>query len=152
MSIKIRKKKDLWANGIRIYVDGVEHKICDTYIPDDDAKIEIYHESFRNKLRSKFLKPLLNTQKHERGINKEMSYYLISFGLWKKPCEQTVVPLHRLLYIWFYDDLEEGMDVGHINCDSLDNRLSNLKQMTRKENLAMRTGAINQYGLKKSER
>lgn len=156
---KLTTRFDLWTNGIRIYVDGEEIGLFDLDTAEkaragfyDDKEIKIYHESYKNKKRSCFLKPVLNIAKHPKGIIKEVKYYMISFGLWDSPARTTALPLQRLLYIWFYDDLDPELDIGHLNCDSLDNRLSNLKQMTHKENLAMRRGAINQYGLRKKDR
>lgn len=150
---------DLFENGIRVFVDGEEMNISDPTIPDkarvgfyDDKDIRVYHESYKNKKRSAFLHPKINIQYHPKGIIKECKYYMVGFGLWQSPGKSTAIPLHRLLYIWFYDDLNPENDVGHINCNSLDNSLSNLKQMTRKECLAMRRGAINQYGIRKRER
>lgn len=156
---KLTTRFDLWSNGIRVYVDGKEINLFDLDTAKkaragfyDDKEIKIYHESYKNKKRSCFLKPVLNIAKHPKGIIKETKYYMISFGLWDSPAHTTALPLQRLLYIWFYDDLDPELDIAHLNCDSLDNRLSNLKQMTHKENLAMRHGAINQYGLRKKDR
>jgi len=158
---QIRSRFDLWMQGIRIFVDGTELNIFDDTAKlarqgfYDDKLVEVYHESYKNKSRSKMLTPKLNVTKHEKGINKECKYMMIGFGAWgydKNKSHSISMPYHRLLYIWFYDDLEPKLDIGHINGQSLDNRLSNLAKMTRKENLAMRTGAVNQYGRKKKLR
>lgn len=157
--VKLTTRFDLWRNGIRVYVDGKEINLFDLDTAEkanagfyDDKEIKIYHESYKNKKRSCFLTPTLNTTKHPKGIIKKCQYYMISFGLWDSPARTTALPLQRLLYIWFYDDLDPELDIGHLNGNSLDNRPSNLKQMTRKENLAMRNGAVNQYGLRKRDR
>lgn len=60
--------------------------------------------------------------------------------------------LSRAIYAWFYNEVPAGMDVDHINNDSLDDRLENLQLLTRKENLAKRKGNINQYGKRLKER
>lgn len=157
--ISLTTRSELLANGIRVFVDGEEMNISDPTIPEkaragfyDDKDIKVFHESYKRKKRSKFVKMILETQYHPKGIIKESKYYIVAFGLWQSPSQPTVIPLHRLLYIWFYNDLNPEMDVGHINGNSLDNRPSNFKQMTRKENIAMRKGAVNQYGLRKRER
>ena len=62
------------------------------------------------------------------------------------------VILSRAMYAWFYNEAPAGMDVDHINGDSLDDRIENLQLLTRKENLAKRKGNINQYGLRLKER
>ena len=156
---RLTTRFDLWSNGIRVYADGQEIKLFDLDTAKkaragfyDDKVIKIYHESYRNKKRSGYLKPTLNVVLHPKGILKETKYYMVSFGLWESPCRTTALPLQRLLYIWFYDDLDPKMDIAHLNGNSLDNRLSNLGQMTRKDNLAMRNGAVNQYGLRKKDR
>lgn len=156
---QLTTRLDLLANGIRVFVDGEEMNISDPTIPNkaragfyDDKDIRIYHKAYKYKGRSAFLNPSLYTQYHPKGIIKEFKYYMVGFGLWQSPAHSTAMPLHKLLYIWFYNDLETEAYVGHINSNTLDNRLSNLKQMTRKEIIAMRKGAVNQYGTRRKER
>ena len=42
--------------------------------------------------------------------------------------------LHRLVYESFYGNIKEGNEVDHINSNSLDDRLENLKEVTKQEN------------------
>lgn len=44
--------------------------------------------------------------------------------------------VHRLVWIWHGNKLEEGMEIDHINRVRADNRIENLRQVTRTENLA----------------
>ncbi|MBO7716129.1 MAG: HNH endonuclease [Methanobrevibacter sp.] len=53
--------------------------------------------------------------------------------------------LSRVIYAWYYNECPSGMDVDHINNDSLDDRLDNLQLLTRAENLAKRKGHRNQH-------
>lgn len=53
--------------------------------------------------------------------------------------------LHRLVAEAFIGTCPSDMEVNHLNCDKLDNRLSNLEYCTRSENLlhASRNGILN---------
>ena len=42
--------------------------------------------------------------------------------------------LHRLVYIYHYGDIPEGLYVDHINRDRSDNRIENLRLVTKQEN------------------
>lgn len=111
---------------------------------------DIYQYSFKFH---KWLKktPIPNTKIHEKGINKECTYLQIPVsGIGS-------IPLHRFVFVWFneiiepYNENGELMDICHKDRDRENNHIDNLKWDTRKNNLAERTGAINQYGRRKNE-
>lgn len=52
---------------------------------------------------------------------------------------------HRFIYIWYNGEIPAGYDIDHIDNNSLNNDISNLRLLTRKENLAKRGRGINQY-------
>ena len=101
---------------------------------------DVYHTS--KKFGRKLLKPVFNTQYHPKGIIGKCTYYNIG---WYHEGKQYVYPYHRVLYAWYYGIAHKGMDIMHIDGDSFNNELTNLKEGTRKENLSSRRGAKNQY-------
>ena len=62
-----------------------------------------------------------------------------------QPSGVKTLALSRIIWAWYHGECPSGMDVDHINGDSLDDRLDNLQLLTRKENLAKRSGYRNQY-------
>lgn len=88
------------------------------------------------------LKRTLNTRKHPNGTDK--TYEMVSFYDREKKCGFSY-PYHRFLWIWTYGDCPDGYDVDHIDHNSLNNDISNLQVISRKENLLRRKGKKNQY-------
>lgn len=101
---------------------------------------DVYHTDSRGRLT--LLKPVLNTQYHEKGIVGKCSYYMIG---WSHNNKAITYPYHRVLYAWYNGIAHAGMDIMHIDGDSLNNDIKNLKEGTRKENISSRKGAKNQY-------
>ena len=62
-------------------------------------------------------------------------YYKITYSLNRKVIN---IPLSRLIYVWFKDDIPDGYVVDHINNDSFDNRPENLQLLTVGDNLKKR--------------
>lgn len=159
-AVKPRYKKitkdDILNNDIAIIIDGkyTNRMSLDELDKMRDYKtFEIYQFSYKyNRWMEK--KPVANTAMHEKGINKECVYYQIPIRMYGK---SKSIPFHRLVYLWFNGEIEpynengELMDICHIDRDSSNNHITNLKWDTRKNNLAERTGAINQYGKRKHE-
>lgn len=143
-------KQMLIDQQIEIFVDG--HTSSDWVtgvLPDDNSVIEIYHKSTRgwSKLNSR-----PNVTKHPKGIKKECVYIMVSWSDYARSKKQWSIPMQRLLYAWFHGTAHAGLEIMHIDGNSLNNKVSNLKEGTHEENLAQRTGAINQYGLRKRDR
>jgi hypothetical protein len=42
--------------------------------------------------------------------------------------------LHRLIWVWHGNELSKELEIDHINRNKQDNRIENLRQVTRKEN------------------
>lgn len=47
---------------------------------------------------------------------------------------QKQINIHRLIWIMFNGDIPDGLVIDHINGDSLDNRIENLRCCTQREN------------------
>ena len=50
----------------------------------------------------------------------------------------TALPLGRVIYAWFYCKVDEGMVIDHIDNNSFNNKLENLRMTTQKDNLSKR--------------
>lgn len=89
------------------------------------------------------LKLTLHTKDHPYG--KAKNYYFCSFyDLETK--KGFSIPYHRFLWIWYHGEIPAKHDIDHIDGDSLNNDLSNLRCISRSENLKGRKGYSNQYG------
>lgn len=102
--------------------------------------LNVYHKSNRRGIKK--LNPCPNSKEHPKGIIGKCTYYNIG---WYHEGKQYVYPYHRVLYAWYNGIAHKGMDIMHIDGDSFNNELTNLKEGTRKENLSSRRGAKNQY-------
>jgi len=71
---------------------------------------------------NKFLKPWLNFYGRPM-INASVK------------CKKRWEFVHRLVYKAWHGPIPEGLDVDHINGDKVDNRASNLRVLTRSENM-----------------
>lgn len=109
-------------------------KVCDT--PDGIMR---WSNRFKKLIPIK-LTP--NTTKHPYGKNK--TYMMVSF--YDIPNKKGFsIPYHRFIWIWTYGDIPKGYDIDHLDGNSLNNDISNLMVLSRKENIARRKGKKNQY-------
>ena len=155
---KTLSKLDLLNNDIAVVIDGEFTNYMSLEELNEKHRdyktFEIFQFSYKyNRWMPK--QAVINTMRHDKGINKACSYYQVPIRFYGKPAS---IPLHRFIYVWFkgeikpYNDQGELMDICHIDRDSSNNHISNLKYDTRKNNLAERDGAVNQYGLRKKDR
>jgi hypothetical protein len=47
-------------------------------------------------------------------------------------------PLHRLAYVYCHGDIPEGYQIDHVDCDCTNNRISNLRLATPRQQMANR--------------
>lgn len=71
--------------------------------------------------------------KHKYSTDK--SYPVISLSYNGKI---RCIPLGRVIYAWFTDDIEDGMVIDHIDNNPYNNRVENLQKLTPDENLKKR--------------
>ena len=88
------------------------------------------------------LKLTINTKCHPYG--KDISYVFCNFQDFELK-KNFGYPFHRFLWIWKYGDIPDKYDIHHIDGNPLNNNISNLAVISRKENLKERRGKKNQY-------
>ena len=155
---KALTKEWLLSIGVDVVIDGVSTKDIPSnvlrafYYEYETLEIRQYSNKFKKWIDKT---PKANTAIHKQGIIGKCTYYQIGLGV---PKHKSIgIPMHRIVYAWFYDTIEpynennEKMEICHINGDSSNNHITNLAWDTAKHNRAQRKGAINQYGLRKKK-
>ena len=94
------------------------------------------------KVGLKELKPFVLVKNHKYG--KSTIYEYIAFYNYKTH-KMALMSYQSFLYAWFIGDVPVGYDVDHIDGNTLNNDISNLQLLTRKDNLAKRSIQGNQY-------
>ena len=70
-----------------------------------------------------------------RMVNGKIAKPYVSQGYQVICIENRARMLHRVLYAWFIGPIPKNMVVDHIDENKLNNKLSNLQLLTRKENI-----------------
>lgn len=83
--------------------------------------------------------------RHKYGKDKE--YPKVQFGYNGKT---MAIPLGRLLYVWFVEDVPDGYVVDHKDNNPFNNQINNLQMLTIEDNIRKRyedlgTNCINQF-------
>ena len=121
-------------------------KLTKNYFETNCGVIETESGFLRWSNRSKVYIPLrftINTKKHEYGSDKQYVFCGFYDKIEKKGFS---IPYHRFLWIWKHGEIPENYDIDHIDGDSLNNDISNLRAISRSENLKGRKGKSNQHG------
>lgn len=56
--------------------------------------------------------------------------------------KKSIYLAHRIIWIWHGNNLNEGLEIDHINKNKKDNRIENLRQVTRAKNLENKNGKM----------
>lgn len=82
--------------------------------------------------------------------------YITSFGRWSAICvcrsyyarkhdpkdHDKSLSMHRLVWERNNGAIPDGLEIDHINCNGLDNRMENLRTCTHKENMSNQPGRL----------
>lgn len=102
-----------------------------------DGKLYIFG---KRKLRE--LKFYESRKQHVYG--KEVVYLTASLYNYETKRGETYTA-QQIYYIWAHGSIPKGYDIDHIDGNTFNNNIDNLKAITRKENLAKRKVQSNQY-------
>lgn len=120
----VTKSKDYLVNDCRIScVDGV-----------------FYQDKPRAGLSE--IKPFVSIKNHKYG--KAIAYQYVAFYNYTKH-KQTIMQYGTFLYAWYKGEVPAGYDVDHIDGDTFNNSLDNLRILTHAENIQRRSNPNNQY-------
>ena len=88
--------------------------------------------------------PHISTKKHKYGKTMKYWYYSINDS---RTGKSYSLPVSNFVWMATHpnEEIPDGYDIDHIDGNSLNNEAANLQCITRKENLAKRKGAKNQY-------
>ena len=100
-----------------------------------DYEISI-NGDFRKKFSKKLLKPYFNPNKPDERFR---------IRVWKDEQRKDIY-LHRALYEAFVGPIDHDMTIDHIDGDIFNNSISNLQQLTNRENA--KKGGIDRVGRK----
>lgn len=120
----VTKSKDYLVNDCRIScIDGV-----------------FYQDKPRAGLSE--IKPFVSIKNHKYG--KAIAYQYVAFYNYTKH-KQTIMQYGTFLYAWYKGEVPAGYDVDHIDGDTFNNSLDNLRILTHAENIQRRSNPNNQY-------
>lgn len=90
------------------------------------------------------LKPCINVHKPGKYSGYSKRYYLVT---WSNQMKTWCFPLARLVYVYFgpEEELDPSLDIDHIDNNPFNNDITNLKPITRSENIAKRLYNYNQW-------
>lgn len=75
----------------------------------------------------------IKSTKTNSEIKPHIRWGYVCYDLYKNGKKYSL-KAHRIFYECVYGEIPEGMEIDHINTDSTDNRLENLRVVTHKEN------------------
>ena len=125
------KKEDLINWGVKdIYFDGDRPVII---------KEALHHNGWHDK--GDIYKALIREIK---GHNK----YVLPKTYLGVVLNKRIIPLHRVIYAWFNGEVDDNLEIDHIDHNPFNNTVENLRQVDRKTNLNSKLVQNNQWAYK----
>lgn len=110
------------------------------------AVIREWHKNNSKTMKTRYKVNIgLAVTKHK--YTRDKVYPKIGISYKNKP---VAIPISRLVYVWFIEDIPDGYVIDHINNNQFDNRPENLRMLSIKGNIAKRVDDLgcrcfNQY-------
>ena len=76
------------------------------------------------------------------GVDKKLGYVRLTIN-------NSHYSAHRVIWVWHFGGISDGLQIDHINGDRSDNHIDNLRLVTQQENTWNRTKAKGYYWNKK---
>lgn len=133
MTSKLLTREMLQEHGItNITEDGR------IFIGDKEVKQTVAAKKGKYKVQQPYAKVQFSDKSQKR-------YYINKNGYeyWTYPAVSILV--NRAVYAWYYGEVPAGYEVDHIDNNTTNNHLSNLRLLTKEENLARKPVSKNQY-------
>lgn len=111
---------------------------------DKELKQSLYRRKGKYKLQQPYAQLVVS--------DKTQKIYCINKKGYKYWTYKAItIPVSRAVYAWYHGEIPAGYEIDHIDTNTLNNDLSNLRLLTKEENLTRKKVSRNQYNYWKTD-